>query len=107
LGRFSLTQLHHVKRALYHHLWRARSLPHAGDLHHALWPVSRCVPSPRDRPWFWVLDLIGLLAEASISQIGRAKKSLRTMSAELEKAGYLNERGQPYNPNSIKFMLES
>jgi hypothetical protein len=31
----------------------------------------------------------------------------RPPSAELEKAGYLNERGRPYNPNSIKLMLES
>ena len=35
------------------------------------------------------------------------RKSLRKISAELEKAGYLNERGRPYNPNSIKLMLES
>ena len=35
------------------------------------------------------------------------RRSLRKISAELEKAGYLNERGQPYNPNSIKLMLES
>jgi hypothetical protein len=26
---------------------------------------------------------------------------------ELETAGYLNECGRPYNPNSIKLMLES
>jgi hypothetical protein len=35
------------------------------------------------------------------------RRSLRQISAELEKAGYLNERGRPYNPNSIKLMLES
>jgi len=35
------------------------------------------------------------------------RRTLRKISAELEKAGYLNERGRPYNPNSIKLMLES
>jgi len=35
------------------------------------------------------------------------RRSLRKISAELEKAGYLNERGRRYNPNSIKLMLES
>jgi DNA invertase Pin-like site-specific DNA recombinase len=35
------------------------------------------------------------------------RRSLRKISAELEKAGYLNERGRPYNPNSIRLMLES
>ena len=30
-----------------------------------------------------------------------------TFSAELEKAGYLNERSLPYNANSIRLMLES
>jgi hypothetical protein len=35
------------------------------------------------------------------------RRSLRKISAELEKAGYLNECGRPYNPNSIKLMLES
>ena len=32
--------------------------------------------------------------------------SLRKISAALAAAGYLNERGQPFNPNSIKLMLE-
>jgi hypothetical protein len=35
------------------------------------------------------------------------RRSLRKISAELEKLGYLNEHGRPYNPNSIKLMLES
>jgi DNA invertase Pin-like site-specific DNA recombinase len=34
------------------------------------------------------------------------RRSLRKISAELAAAGYLNERGQPFNPNSIKLMLE-
>jgi len=33
-------------------------------------------------------------------------RSLRKISAELAAAGYLNERGQQFNPNSIKLMLE-
>ncbi len=33
-------------------------------------------------------------------------RSLRKISAELAAAGHLNERGQPFNPNSIKLMLE-
>jgi DNA invertase Pin-like site-specific DNA recombinase len=33
------------------------------------------------------------------------RRSLRRISAELAAAGYLNERGQPFNPNSVKFML--
>ena len=34
------------------------------------------------------------------------RKSLRKISEELQAAGFLNERGKPYNPNSIKVMLE-
>ena len=34
------------------------------------------------------------------------RRSLRTISAELAAAGYLNERGQPFNPNSVDLMLE-
>jgi DNA invertase Pin-like site-specific DNA recombinase len=34
------------------------------------------------------------------------RRSLRKISAELAAAGYLNERAQPFNPNSIKLMLE-
>jgi DNA invertase Pin-like site-specific DNA recombinase len=34
------------------------------------------------------------------------RRSLRQISAELAAAGYLNERRQPFNPNSIKSMLE-
>jgi DNA invertase Pin-like site-specific DNA recombinase len=34
------------------------------------------------------------------------RRSLREISAELAKLGYLNERGKPYNPASIKSMLE-
>ena len=29
-----------------------------------------------------------------------------TLSAELEKAGYLNEHSRPFNPNSVKLMLD-
>jgi DNA invertase Pin-like site-specific DNA recombinase len=32
--------------------------------------------------------------------------SLRQIAAELAAAGHLNERGQPFNPKSIKSMLE-
>jgi hypothetical protein len=32
--------------------------------------------------------------------------SLRKISAALAEAGHLNERGQPFHPNSIKMMLE-
>jgi hypothetical protein len=31
--------------------------------------------------------------------------SLRRISAELKAAGYLNERGREFNPNSIKSMV--
>ena len=31
--------------------------------------------------------------------------SLRAISARLAEAGYLNKRGKPFNPNSIKAML--
>jgi hypothetical protein len=34
------------------------------------------------------------------------RRSLRKISVLLAAAGYLNERGQPINPNSIKLMLE-
>ena len=33
------------------------------------------------------------------------RRSLRKISAELEEAGYLNERGRPYGANSIRLML--
>jgi hypothetical protein len=35
------------------------------------------------------------------------RRSLRKISDEVKDAGYLNEHGRPYNPNSIKPMLES
>jgi hypothetical protein len=35
------------------------------------------------------------------------RRSLRKISAELAAAGNLNERGQPFNPNSVRLMLES
>jgi hypothetical protein len=34
------------------------------------------------------------------------RRSLRQIAAELAAAGYLNERGQLFNPKSIKAMLE-
>jgi len=34
------------------------------------------------------------------------RRSLRKISAVLAAAGYLNERGQPFNPNSVRLMLE-
>lgn len=34
------------------------------------------------------------------------RRSLREISAELAAKGFLNERGRPYNPNSIKAMIE-
>jgi DNA invertase Pin-like site-specific DNA recombinase len=33
------------------------------------------------------------------------RRSLRTISAELAAAGFLNERGQPFNPKSVKAMV--
>ena len=35
------------------------------------------------------------------------RRSLRKINAELAAAGYFNERGQPFNPNSIRLMLSS
>jgi len=35
------------------------------------------------------------------------RRSLRKISAELAAAGYLNERGRPFNPNSVKLMLST
>jgi hypothetical protein len=32
--------------------------------------------------------------------------SLRRIGLKLAEAGHLNERGQPFHPNSIKMMLE-
>ena len=34
------------------------------------------------------------------------RMSLRRISAELKAAGYVNEHGRPFNPNSIKSMVE-
>jgi hypothetical protein len=34
------------------------------------------------------------------------RRSLRETAAELAKLGYLNERGQVFNPKSVKRMLE-
>jgi hypothetical protein len=34
------------------------------------------------------------------------RRSLRRISAELAAAGHLNERGPPFNPKSVKTMLE-
>jgi hypothetical protein len=44
------------------------------------------------------------LAAASPGQPGQAPQ-LR-ISAELAAAGHLNERGRPFNPKSVKTMLE-
>ena len=35
------------------------------------------------------------------------RMSLRRISAALQEAGHFNEYGRPFNPNSIKSMLES
>lgn len=35
-----------------------------------------------------------------------ARRSLRAISADLAAVGYVNENGKPFNPNSIKAMLE-
>ena len=35
-----------------------------------------------------------------------ARRSLRTISKMLAEAGHLNERGQPFNPGSVKAMIE-
>jgi DNA invertase Pin-like site-specific DNA recombinase len=53
-------------------------------------------------------DIVGLakrLRRAS-PKTGK-RRSLRDISAELAAAGHLNERGQPFNPKSIKSMLEA
>jgi len=42
-------------------------------------------------------------AVAMVKRLRRASPK----SDVLKDAGYLNERGAPYNPNSIKMMLES
>lgn len=34
------------------------------------------------------------------------RRSLREISAELANKGFLNERGRPFNPNSVKAMIE-
>jgi DNA invertase Pin-like site-specific DNA recombinase len=34
------------------------------------------------------------------------RRSLRKISAELAAAGNFNERGRPFNPNSVRLMLE-
>lgn len=34
------------------------------------------------------------------------RRSLRAISADLAAMGFVNERGQPFNPNSVKAMLE-
>jgi hypothetical protein len=34
------------------------------------------------------------------------RRSLREIAAELAKLGYLNERGQVFNPKNVKSMLE-
>ena len=34
------------------------------------------------------------------------RMSLRRISAELKAAGHVNEHGRPFNPNSIKSMIE-
>ncbi len=42
-----------------------------------------------------------------LSAVRKRKPSLRTISAALAEAGYLNERGAPLNPKSIGVMLAS
>ena len=39
------------------------------------------------------------------SRVSGERMSLRKIAGELATKGYLNERGQPYNPNSVKAML--
>jgi hypothetical protein len=76
-------------------------------------------PRGRRRKYGSVRDALIALWEASLTEavemakrLRRAspktgeRRSLRRISAELAAAGYLNERGQPFNPNSIKLMLE-
>jgi DNA invertase Pin-like site-specific DNA recombinase len=40
------------------------------------------------------------------SPLNGERRSLRRIAAELAAAGHLNERGQPYNPKSIRAMVE-
>ena len=40
------------------------------------------------------------------SPLNGERRSLRKISEELAAMGFLNERGKPYNPNSVKAMLE-
>jgi hypothetical protein len=37
----------------------------------------------------------------------RSRPEIESYESHLPMAGYLNERGRPYNPNSIKPMLAS
>jgi len=51
-----------------------------------------------------VVALVKRLHRAS-PETGK-RRSLREIAAELTKAGYLNEKGRPYAPQSIKVMIE-
>jgi DNA invertase Pin-like site-specific DNA recombinase len=52
-------------------------------------------------------DIVGLAKRLRRANPKTGKRrSLRQISAELAAAGHLNERGRPFNPNSIKAMLE-
>ena len=52
--------------------------------------------------------LIGFLGVAEFRVTGRPRLCIvsRTESAQLKDAGFLNECGRPYNPKSIRAMVE-
>jgi DNA invertase Pin-like site-specific DNA recombinase len=50
-------------------------------------------------------QLHGTRPKSGKRQTGK-RHSLREISKALEAAGYLNERGKPFNPKSIKSMLD-
>jgi hypothetical protein len=45
-------------------------------------------------------------AVAMAKRLRRRRLSYREISAQLADAGHLNERGQPFNPQSVRAMIE-
>jgi DNA invertase Pin-like site-specific DNA recombinase len=50
-------------------------------------------------------DLVALARRLRRRRPKGGQKSLRSISAELEAQGHVNERGRPYNPKSVASML--
>ena len=62
--------------------------------------------------WIKHLDGVRLPVPAAAHEkvrraLGDNRRSLRDISAPLVEAGHLNEHGRPFNPRSIKAMVES